>query len=130
MHGGYFSLALCKYGLTGISHGVGYGEQKDVVPVIGQATPTVRYYLPDVHKRFGVPDIQRGFDALDIRTPLDFHRKVCGCVICKGVVSSHCASFLPSEKCTTLRACPRGKPKPHRQLNAPVSTSFNPNPRT
>jgi hypothetical protein len=93
MHGGYFSLALCKYGLTGISHGVGYGEQKDVVPVIGQSTPTVRYYLPDAHKRFGVPDIERCFDALDIRTPLDFHRKVCGCVICKGVISSHVRDF-------------------------------------
>lgn len=93
MHGGYFSLSLCKYGLAGISHGVGYGEQKDVLPVIGQSTPTVRYYLPDVHKRFGVPQIQRCFNALGIRTPVDFHRKICDCVICKGVVSGSVAQF-------------------------------------
>src|SRR6266849_4626558 len=43
MHGGYLSLAFCNFGLTGVSHGVGYGEQKDFVPVIGQSTPTVRY---------------------------------------------------------------------------------------
>ena len=93
MHGGYFSLALCKYGLSGISHGVGYGEQKDVVPVIGQSTPTVRYYLSDACKRFGVVQIERCFDDLGIRSPADFHKDVCDCVICRGVVSSHLREF-------------------------------------
>ena len=96
MHGGFLSLALSKAGLTGVSHGIGYGEQKDVVPVIGQSTPTVRYYLPDLAKRLGVPDIERCFDALDIRTPDDFHSKVCNCVVCKGVISEsvdHFAKF-------------------------------------
>lgn len=93
MHGGFFSLALCKYGLSGISHGVGYGEQKDVVPVIGQSTPTVRYYLPAGYKRFGVPEIERAFAGLGIRTVADFHREVCSCVVCKGVVSTDIADF-------------------------------------
>ncbi|OYV82749.1 MAG: hypothetical protein B7Z73_16830, partial [Planctomycetia bacterium 21-64-5] len=93
MHGGYLSLAMCKFGMAGTSHGVGYGEQKDVLPIIGQSTPTVRYYLPPVHKRFGVPDIQRCFLALDVRTPQDFHEQVCDCVICKGVVSENLAQF-------------------------------------
>ncbi len=93
MHGGYFSLALCKHGMSGISHGIGYGEQKDVVPVIGQSTPTVRYYLPDACKRFGVPQIERCFDELGIRSPANFHKKVCDCVICRGVVSSHLREF-------------------------------------
>lgn len=68
MHGGYFSLALCKYGMNGISHGIGYGEQKDVLPVIGQSIPTVRYYLPDLHKTSGVPVIERCYDSLGINT--------------------------------------------------------------
>lgn len=93
MHGGYLSLSLCKYGMSGISHGIGYGEQKDVLPVIGQSTPTVRYYLPDVYKRFGVPQIQRCFKALGVRTPADFYEKVCDCVICKGIVSTSVEEF-------------------------------------
>jgi len=93
MHGGFFSLALCKFGLSGISHGVGYGEQKDVVPVIGQSTPTVRYYLPAAYKRFGVPEIERAFAGLGIRTVADFQREVCSCVVCQGIVSTDLAAF-------------------------------------
>jgi len=93
LHGGYFSLCLCKYGLTGVSHGVGYGEKKSVVPVQGAATPTVRYHLPDFHKRLGVPAIQRCFDSLKIKTPDDFHEKICGCVVCKGIVSKNLDDF-------------------------------------
>jgi len=86
MHGGFLSLALSKFGVRGVSHGVGYGEQKDVVPVIGQSTPTVRYYLPALARRLGVPEIERAFDALGIRTAQDFHNRVCDCAVCKGVV--------------------------------------------
>lgn len=93
LHGGFFSLALSKYGMTGISHGVGYGEQKDVVPVIGQTVPTVRYYLPALHTRLGVADIERCFDTLGIRTPADFYTKVCDCVVCKGIVLNDLREF-------------------------------------
>ena len=93
LHGGYFSLALSKFGLAGISHGTGYGEQKDVVPVIGQAIPTVRYYLPPLHKRLGVPEIQRAFPAMGVVTAADFHAKVCDCAVCKGIVVNSAADF-------------------------------------
>jgi hypothetical protein len=93
MHGGFFSLCLSKYGMRRVSHGVGYGEQKDVHPVIGQSIPTVRYYLPPLARRLGVPDIERTFDALGIKTPDDFHKKVCGCAVCKGIVSSSLDEF-------------------------------------
>lgn len=93
MHGGFFSLALSKYGLKGISHGVGYGEQKDVVPVVGQAIPVVRYYLRPLHRRLGVPDIERCFRSLGIEEPDDFYEQICDCAICKGVVSSNVNQF-------------------------------------
>jgi hypothetical protein len=93
MHGGFFSLALSKYGMSGISHGVGYGEQKDVVPVIGQATPIVRYYLPLLYRRLGVPDIQLCFQKFGIKTPDEFHDKICNCLICKGVVKDSIDQF-------------------------------------
>jgi hypothetical protein len=88
LHGGFFSLALCKYGMSGISHGVGYGEQKDVIPVIGQSTPMVRYYVPPLKVRHGVPDIQICLDKLGVRTAQQFFERVCDCVVCKGVLGA------------------------------------------
>jgi hypothetical protein len=82
-HGGYFSLLLAHDGLTGISHGVGYGEKKAVVQVQGAAAPTVRYYLPPINFRVGVPDVQRCFSELEIKTAADFFLNVCNCQICK-----------------------------------------------
>ena len=93
MHGGLFSLLLSKYGMSGVSHGIGYGEQKDVVPVIGQSTPMVRYYLPPLARRLGVPQIERAFNALEIRHPGDFHENVCGCGVCRGVISNSLDEF-------------------------------------
>ena len=93
MHGGLFSLLLSKFGMSGVSHGIGYGEQKNVVPVIGQSIPMVRYYLPALARRLGVPDIYRAFDALGVQTVSDFHEKVCDCAVCKGVVSSSLDEF-------------------------------------
>lgn len=93
LHGGYFSLLLAHDGLTGISHGVGYGERKPVAQVIGAVAPTVRYYLPPISKRVGVPDIQRCFPDVGITTPADFFANVCDCQICKGVVGNDLARF-------------------------------------
>ena len=93
LHGGFFSLALAASGMVGVSHGIGYGEQKDVVPVIGQSTPTVRYYLPALHRRLGVLEIERCFDSLGVRTVDDFYEKICDCVVCRGIVASDVRQF-------------------------------------
>ncbi len=93
MHGGYLSLALSRFGLNGVSHGIGYGEQKDVIPVIGQSTPTVRYYLPDLRRRLGVPQIERALKGIGVATPTDFFAKVCGCAICRGVIQTDVKQF-------------------------------------
>lgn len=92
-HGGYFSLLLAQDGLTGISHGVGYGERKAVAQVIGVVAPTVRYYLPPICKRVGVPDVQRCFPDVGIETAADFFAKVCDCQICRGVIGDDLARF-------------------------------------
>jgi hypothetical protein len=93
MHGGYLSLVLSKLGLSGTSHAIGYGEQKDVVPVIGQSTPTVRYYLRAIRKRLSVLQIERCFDALGIAAPSDFEAQVCDCVVCKGILAGGLSQF-------------------------------------
>lgn len=93
-HGGYFSLALNKLGMKGISHGVGYGEKKDVLQIKGPPkAPVVRYCLPDIYKRVGMLEIERCFKDLNITTPKDFHDKICDCVICKGVVKNSILDF-------------------------------------
>jgi len=88
LHGGFLSALLEKYGLTGFSHGIGYGESKDVMPVVGAAVPTVTYYYPPLHVRAPILDIERSLSALSIFNAADFHRKVCDCTICVGVLKN------------------------------------------
>ncbi len=87
MHGGYLSALLSKRGLTGFSHGVGYGESKDVVPVIGVVVPTVNYHYPPLHIRTSIIDVERALSELGIGDADDFHEKVCDCTVCKGVIA-------------------------------------------
>jgi hypothetical protein len=87
MHGGYLSALLSKRGLTGFSHGVGYGESKDVVPVIGVVVPTVNYHYPPLHIRTSIIDVERALSELEIFDADDFHTKVCDCTVCKGVLA-------------------------------------------
>jgi hypothetical protein len=93
MHGGFFSLALSKFGMTGAAHGVGYGEQKDVVPVIGQSTPTVQYYVRALHAKYSVALITRCFSKLGVKGPADFFSKICDCPICKRIVGDDFNAF-------------------------------------
>jgi hypothetical protein len=84
---------MSKFGMSGVSHGVGYGEQKDVVPVIGKSTPTVRYYLRPIHRRLSVPQIERCFNALQITDVSQFYVQICNCVVCKGIVVKDLSQF-------------------------------------
>lgn len=93
LHGGYYSLCLSKFGMQGISHGVGYGEHKDVIPVVSAGLPSVRFHLPSLHHRYGVPDIERCFAGAGIKSPQDFFDKICDCVVCRGVVAGNVKNF-------------------------------------
>lgn len=119
LHGGFFSLALSRVGLRGISHGVGYGEQKDVMPVIGQSTPTVRYYVPPLRVRTGVVEIERSFGDLGIRSPADFFEKICDCVICRGTIGSDLNNFA-----TRFGAKHYSTPSSKRQAQTPEAAKL------
>jgi hypothetical protein len=86
LHGGYFSVLLGKLGMTGLSHGIGYGESKDVEPVSGGAVPTVNYHYPPLHVRVPILEVERSLSALGITTAADFHARVCDCSICVGIL--------------------------------------------
>jgi hypothetical protein len=111
-------MLLAHDGLTGISHGVGYGERSDVAKIIGAAAPTVRYYLPPIRKRVGVPDIQRCLPDVGITTPSEFFDKVCDCQICKGVVGDDLARF------SAFGLMHRAKPDSKRDTQTPAAAKM------
>ena len=125
MHGGYFSLALSRFGLNGVSHSIGYGEQKDVFPVIGKSTPTVRYYLPDLRRRLGVPEIERALAGVGVQTATEFFEMVCGCAICRGVIETDIIDLrtLPSR----IARCTVANDTPARCQSAARRSSSGPN---
>jgi hypothetical protein len=118
LHGGYFSMLLCHDGMTGISHGVGYGEQKQVAQIIGPAAPAVRYYLPPIAKRVGVPDVQRSFEEAKVRSVADFHARVCDCSVCKRVLSAGLARF------SSFGEMYRASPTSQKDTQTPVAAKL------
>ena len=92
-HGGFYSFMLSKMGMTGISNSIGYGEKKDIMPVLGQGLPQINYYFPCLHRSFGIPEIERSFDELNINSPESFFEHICDCVICKGVIKEDIFNF-------------------------------------
>ena len=60
LYGGYFSIMLAKItdGLSGVCHGMEYGESRQVVPV-GGGLPRVKYYFPPLHNRFNIEVVAR-----------------------------------------------------------------------
>ena len=83
MFGGYFSCLLAQCGLTGISHGLGYGERRDIIPVLGGGLPPAKYYLPAIHQHIRIDQFAAIAAELDVNS---FQRDICNCVICKGLL--------------------------------------------
>lgn len=54
LYGGFFSVLLSRYGLTGSSHGIGFGEHRDWVELPSSGAPPARYYVPRLHRYVGV----------------------------------------------------------------------------
>lgn len=92
-HGGYFSLVLTKLGLSNLSHGVGYGESKRILPFDVEASPQINYHFPLTHNKQSNPLIERSLSILNIATPELFWERVCDCAICKGVLKNGLSEF-------------------------------------
>lgn len=89
MHGGFLSALLSKHGMTGFSHGVGYGETKDVIPIVGVTVPTVNYHLPPLHIRVPMLELERALGELGVHDADDFHNRICDCTVCKGILKGN-----------------------------------------
>ena len=92
LFGGYFSLLLTKFGLSGVCHGPGYGEERDVIPV-GGGLPTSKFYLTPIHQRL----LYRHVEIM-VRTPVwpsadDFYKEVCAGPTCKTTLDGNLNNF-------------------------------------
>ncbi len=100
MFGGYFSCLLAEYGLTGVSHGLGYGERRDIEPVLGGGQPPAKYYLPPIHKDIRIDQFVAIAQGLNEGA---FERDVCNCVICTGLLRQGMDALIQQYADTEIR---------------------------
>lgn len=85
MYGGYLSALLSLFGMTGLCHGVGYGEHRNIVPVLGGGVPPARYYLPPLHQAFVFADAASILGNLSTD---EYYSSVCNCPVCQSVIGN------------------------------------------
>ncbi|MGD0018253.1 MAG: hypothetical protein ABSD62_03285 [Candidatus Limnocylindrales bacterium] len=83
-YGGFFGMLLSFRGMTGIAHGVGYGDRRDLEPVVGGGLPPATFYVRAVRDAVSVGDLT--FLAADLSEG-DFRHWICDCTICDGLLS-------------------------------------------
>lgn len=93
LYGGFFSIALMRCRITeslaGVAHGIGYGEDRGVLPVSG-GIPWAKFYFPSLHKRLLFRDAIRAAHALDGLINADnYYEKVCNCEECLSVIGDN-----------------------------------------
>jgi hypothetical protein len=93
VHGGFLAGTLVHWGLIGFGHGIGYGEHRDVTPILGGGLPPEKYYFPPLHQKLHAAEVQTLFPGIGVGTADDFHVKVCGCPICTGVLKGELSNF-------------------------------------
>ena len=92
LYGGYFSIILLKYGLHGVAHGPGYGEDRDVIPV-GGGLPRAKYYFLGLHDRRLFREVAYIIRALNWKNPSDFFENICDCSCCKDTIKADVKNF-------------------------------------
>ena len=74
------------FGMTGFCHSVGYGEHRNVVPVLGGGVPPAKYYFPPLHRTFVFADIQSVVAHLSTE---QYYSDVCNCPVCQNVIGTN-----------------------------------------
>ena len=88
LYGGYYSLLLTKHGMTGVAHGPGYGEDRNVIPV-GGGMPASKFYLTPTHQRLLFRDVQFMVNANVWKDESDFYSSVCDGQTCKETLGTN-----------------------------------------
>jgi len=105
MYAGYFTALLKWRGVSGISHGVGYGERRGVVPVVGGGLPPARYYLPPIHEEISIPELD---SVAENYSSQQFEKEICGCVICQRLLLAGVQDLIEKYMDTEIRPSQRG----------------------
>ncbi|TVZ84338.1 hypothetical protein FB379_10980 [Aeribacillus composti] len=98
LYGDYFSVLLChqnsKAKLSGVCHGIEYGEKRAIVPV-GGGIPVNKYYLYPIHQRIEFGRVATLLTIMGI-LPEDYERyysEICDCKQCKEVIAANLDNF-------------------------------------
>lgn len=78
LYGGYLSVLLTGIGLSGVSHGIGYSEQRDARRLGDTGAPPARYYVPALRTFVSRASAQPVLDSL----PAGWS---CDCPVCTRV---------------------------------------------
>ncbi len=93
LYGGYFSILLQKVGLYGVTHGPGYGEDRDVTPV-GGGLPKPKFYFPALHDRLPFREVLFAMQQrAQWTTARQYYDNVCQCECCKETIKDDIANF-------------------------------------
>lgn len=85
MYAGYFPTLLHLEGLTGISHGLGYGERRSLIPAVGGGMPPARYYLKPIHEGISMAEFRRLVE-MGMQSAQEFRNLICNCTICQNLL--------------------------------------------
>jgi len=92
LFGGYFSIVLKKLkiceNLVGVSHGIGFGEERSVVPV-GGGLPAAKFYLPRLHKRLIFRESTQTIVPFGgHKDKKSFFKEICDCETCQLIIKN------------------------------------------
>jgi hypothetical protein len=107
MYGGFFSVLLTHRSiglLDGVSHGMEYGEHREVYPV-GGGLPVSKYYYMPLHQR---KDFTKAFLLLEHNNILDrtlsdwgnadkYYAEICKCPRCREIIEDAMINFVKFE---------------------------------
>jgi hypothetical protein len=103
-YGGFFAILLYFRGLAGMSHGVGYGDKRDLEPVLGGGIPPARFYLRAIRDAIAIGDLPVICAGL---SDDEYRKRVCSCQICAGLMDrGGVANLLTELTATEIRQTP------------------------
>jgi hypothetical protein len=101
LYGDYFSILLChpeyKNGLSGVCHGLEYGEKRAVIPV-GGGIPINKFYYPPLHQRLPYREATTLLLKVDgilgvSKEPERFYKEICDCPQCHETIGNDIDQF-------------------------------------